>query len=140
MFVFFHCNRWSPWFQVKHLNLLQEGKVGVQQGACFLPLSLPYAVVRALVSFFNLASTTHPTPPSPHPPAAGSSQAPFDSDCMSLSTPHSQERSLIGLAWVSCSLLNPSTVAREFGHCNRWSQSESFIWRGRKSINPKVGV
>ena len=28
-FAFFHCNRWSPWFQVKILNLLQEEKVGV---------------------------------------------------------------------------------------------------------------
>ena len=28
-FVFFHCNRCSPWFQMKILNLLQEEKVGV---------------------------------------------------------------------------------------------------------------
>ena len=29
-FVFFHCNKWSPWFQVKILNLLKEQKVGVR--------------------------------------------------------------------------------------------------------------
>lgn len=56
--------------------------------------------------------------------ATGSSQASFDSDCMALSTAHSQERSLIGPAWVSCSLLNQSTMARELaavtgGPCQR---------------------
>ena len=107
-FVFFHCKRWSPWVQVKHFRLLQEGKVGGQLGACFLLLSLASALLCSLVSFFNLAS---PCPVRNLAP--GSNQASFDSDHMSLSTPHAQERSLIGLAWVSYSLQNPSTVARE---------------------------
>lgn len=108
---------------------------GRSTAGCLLPSFVSAICFCLCLSFIFQPDFCNPS----HPPTAGSSQASFDSDCMSLSTPHSQERSLIGLAWVSCSLLNPSTVARELGHCNRWSQSESFIWRGRKSINPKVG-
>lgn len=134
--VVFHCNRWSSWFQGKNLNLLLEGKAGIQLGAYFLPLSLASALLCALVSFFNLAS-----PNLVENLATGSSQASFDSDCMALSTAHSQERSLIGPAWVSCSLLNQSTVARELAAVTGGpsdNASEAFIQSGRKSINPKT--
>lgn len=83
-FVFLHCNRWNPWFQVKIHNLLQEGKVGVWLSAYFLPLSLASA-------FLNLASFTQLETWSPGVPLLH-----IYGDCMSLPTPHSQGRSLIG--------------------------------------------
>lgn len=56
-FGFFHCNRYSSWFQEEKntLNLLQEGKIEVQLSACFLPLSVVSAF---LCAFLNLASST----------------------------------------------------------------------------------
>lgn len=108
-FVWYHCNRWNPWFQVRHLNLLQEGKVEVQLGDCFLHLPLVSAFLCALVSFSqpgflhivgNLASRI----PMLH----------VDGECTSTNSIFPGKESY-WTALDSCSLLNQSAVARKVG-------------------------
>lgn len=131
-FEFFRCNRWSPWFQVKKSQPF-TGRKGRRTAGCLFPPSLVSAFLCALVSFSqpgflhiveNLATR--------------SSDAPYWWWLNSTNSTFPGKESY----WPGLGQLvtpKPISCGQRIGHYNRHSLSESIVWSGRKSINPKTG-